>query len=160
MAAEAQILTILNILVALHLSRVLYKFTLFMQNKPNSCRGVALAKTGLSPSSARRYKNFTRHSVSEGGPIQTQFKPNSKPILTSQPPPKAKTNPNKPNLCWSSHPKPPAELRNSARQKTHFPRHKCAQNLPLCDNPKIKLKHRNEWRRGDSNPLTEIDNHL
>jgi len=32
MAAEAQIL---NILVALHLSRVLYKSTLFMQNKPN-----------------------------------------------------------------------------------------------------------------------------
>ena len=32
MVAEAQIL---NILVALHLSRVLYKSTLFMQNKPN-----------------------------------------------------------------------------------------------------------------------------
>ncbi len=40
MATEAQtcaigIITILNILVALHLSRVLYKSTLFMQNKPN-----------------------------------------------------------------------------------------------------------------------------
>jgi hypothetical protein len=30
-------------------------------------------------------------------PKQTQFKPNSKPILTSQPPIKAKTNPIKPN---------------------------------------------------------------
>jgi len=35
MAAEAQIITVLNILVALHLSRVLYKSTLFMQNKAN-----------------------------------------------------------------------------------------------------------------------------
>ena len=40
MVAEAQtcaidIITILDILVALYLSRVLYKSTLFMQNKPN-----------------------------------------------------------------------------------------------------------------------------
>jgi hypothetical protein len=64
-----------------------------MQNKPNSCRGVALAKTDLSPSSARRYKNFTRHSVSEGGPIQTQSNPKTKPFLPPKTALKAKTNP-------------------------------------------------------------------
>jgi L-ascorbate metabolism protein UlaG (beta-lactamase superfamily) len=64
-----------------------------MQNKPNSCRGVASAKTDLNPYFARRYKNFTRHSVSEGGPIQTQSNPKTKPFFVPKTPIKAKTNP-------------------------------------------------------------------
>jgi hypothetical protein len=105
MATQAQILTILNILVALHLSRALYKSTLFMQNKPN----LSLRRQGsggtISPYLARRYKNFTRHSVSEGGPIQTPLKPKTKPFFVPKTPLKPKTNPiqtqSKPNQTQS-----------------------------------------------------------
>jgi release factor glutamine methyltransferase len=54
-----------------------------MQNKPN----LRNDQINTTPYMARRYKNFTRHSVSEGGPIkpnQTQNKPNScEPFLFS-----------------------------------------------------------------------------
>ncbi len=90
MAAEAQIyaigtcaigiLTILNTLVALHLSRVLYKFTLFLQNKPN----LLDAKMNVSSVSTVNYENIANCKLCKN-------KANTKPI-------KAKTNP----ICQTS----------------------------------------------------------
>ena len=77
MATEAQILTILNILVALHLSRVLYKFTLFMQNKPNLCVFWAVSgdceekQTQTNPIQTQNKANFDLSA-----PYQSQNKPN------------------------------------------------------------------------------------
>jgi len=58
MATEAQTcaLSIINILVALHLSRVLYKSTLFMQNKPN----LLNAQMNITKISTRDYENKLR----------------------------------------------------------------------------------------------------
>jgi hypothetical protein len=50
-----------------------------MQNKPNLSLRRQGSSSTINPYSARRYKNFTRHSVSEGGPKQTQNKPNPNP---------------------------------------------------------------------------------
>ncbi len=78
MSTEAQtcaigILTILNILVALHLSRVLYKSTLFMQNKPNFDKG----QNKPNP----LYKKDLRKSFTPSdNEKQTQFKPKTNPI--------------------------------------------------------------------------------
>ena len=60
-----------------------------MQNKPNFKIDVA----NTTPYIARRYKNLRLYRHAKTNPIQTQFKANSKPFLTSQPPIKAKTNP-------------------------------------------------------------------
>jgi hypothetical protein len=69
------------------------RFGCFMQNKPNlSLRRQGSSNT-ISPFSTRRYKNFTRHSVSEGGPIQTQSNPKTKPFFLPKTAPKPKTNP-------------------------------------------------------------------
>ena len=67
MATKAQIYvigitTILTILTALHLSRLLYKSTLFMQNKPNFMR--------FWPVNGDCEKKQTQSK-----PIQSQFKP-------------------------------------------------------------------------------------
>ncbi len=78
MATEAQTcaIGILTILVALHLSRVLYKSTLFLQNKPNlldaqmnvtSFYTVDYEKTGLS-------------DKGKTNPIQSQYKAKTNPI--------------------------------------------------------------------------------
>ena len=83
MAAEAQIYAIgtcapvpwvistLNILVALHLSRVLYKSTLFMQNKPN------LLDTQMNVGSVKTkyYENVPLCRRGENKPKQTQSNP-------------------------------------------------------------------------------------
>ena len=74
MATEAQtcaigILTILNILVALHLSRALYKSTLFMQNKPN----LLDTQMNVNPVKTRVYENVRPFSRRENKPNQTQF---------------------------------------------------------------------------------------
>jgi len=74
MATEAQtcaigILTILNILVALHLSRVLYKSTLFMQNKPN----FRNAKMNVNSFITKDYKNELCQKLQKNKPNQTQF---------------------------------------------------------------------------------------
>ncbi len=76
MATEAQILTILTILAPLHLSRVLYKSTLFMQNKPNFQNAQMNVNTVLT-------KHYEKTGLSDKGktnPIQTQFKANTNPI--------------------------------------------------------------------------------
>jgi hypothetical protein len=65
MATEAQIL---NILVALHLSRVFYKSTLFMQNKPNLLNAQMNANKVLT----KDYENVHLH---RGFKKQTQSNP-------------------------------------------------------------------------------------
>jgi len=68
-------LTILNILVALHLSRALCKSTLFMQNKPNFLN----AQMNLTSFITREYKNKPRLPAQEkqtqSNPIRTQSNP-------------------------------------------------------------------------------------
>ena len=79
MATEAQtcaigIITILNILVALHLSRVLYKSTLFMRNKPNFRK----TKMKLSAYLTRDYKNKPSFGFWQNKPNTNPIKPNTK----------------------------------------------------------------------------------
>ncbi len=85
MAAEAQILTILNILVALHLSRVLYKSTLFMQNKANLLNGQIIVTSVLTKDYEnerlrRRWKNKAKTNPIK--PNQTQFQTHLHPKNT------------------------------------------------------------------------------
>ncbi len=72
MAAEAQILTILNILVALHLSGVLYKSTLFMQNKPN----LPDAQMNLKSFHTVDYENKSNWKLGENKANTKPIKPN------------------------------------------------------------------------------------
>ncbi len=65
MSTEAQIL---NILIALHLSRVLYKSTLFMQNKPN----LPDAQMNVYKVLTRDYENIANSKLCENKPNQTQ----------------------------------------------------------------------------------------
>ncbi len=71
MPAEAQILTILNILVALHLSRALYKSTLFMQNKAI----LPDAQMKVSSVLTKDYENDNTFRLPENKPNQTQSCP-------------------------------------------------------------------------------------
>ena len=77
---------VLYAVAALHLSRVLYKSTLFMQNKPNFQK----AQMNTSSVLTKDYGNWTLGERGKNkpntNPIQSQYKPNSNPI-------KAKTNP-------------------------------------------------------------------
>ncbi len=84
MATEAQTCTIgiLTILVALHLSRALYKSTLFMQNKPN----LPDAQMNVNSALTTDYENIANWTLGEN-------KPNSKPIKANQTQYKPKTNP-------------------------------------------------------------------
>ncbi len=76
---------------ALHLSRELYKSTLFMQNKPNFKKG----KMNLNPYNTKAYQE--NHSS-----LHPKNKPNSKPKQTQSKPKqtqyKPNTNPIKPNF--------------------------------------------------------------
>ena len=71
MATEAQTcaIGILTILVALHLSRVLYKSTLFMQNKAN----LPDSRMNVSPVITKDYENDNAFGLRENKPNQTQF---------------------------------------------------------------------------------------
>jgi len=69
MATEAQTITILNILVALPLSRVLYKSTLFMQNKPN----LPAPQMNITPFITKHYENKRLRRYGENKPNQTQL---------------------------------------------------------------------------------------
>jgi len=60
----------------LHLSRTLYKSTLFMQNKPNLVRRRRIAKMNVNAFLQKDYEN----EPPSGPKKQTQFKPNSNPI--------------------------------------------------------------------------------
>ena len=74
---------LLSAIVALHLSRVLYKSTLFMQNKPN----LLNAQMNVTSFYTKDYENQGRLRTP---PKQTQYKPNTNPIQTQY---KANTNP-------------------------------------------------------------------
>ena len=67
---------------ALHMSRVLYKSTLFMQNKPN----LPDAQMKVSSVLTKDYENKSNWKLGEN-------KPNSKPIKANQSQYKANTNP-------------------------------------------------------------------
>ena len=71
MSTEAQILTIL---VALYLSRALYKSTLFMQNKPN----LLDAQMNVSSVLTKDYENKGLCKCVKTNPKQTQSNPISK----------------------------------------------------------------------------------
>jgi hypothetical protein len=60
----------LSAIAALHLSRVLYKFTLFMQNKPNFRK----AEMNISPLETNTYENQTLGRRGKNKPNQTQFR--------------------------------------------------------------------------------------
>ena len=84
MATEAQNLSREMILRAykapLHLSRLLYKSTLFMQNKAN----LPDAQMKVSSVLTKHYENKSNWTLSENKantkPIQSQYKPNTNPI--------------------------------------------------------------------------------
>ena len=141
MSTEAQILTILNILVALHLSRALYKSTLFMQNKPNLC--VFWAKN-----------SYYEKKQTQTNPIQTQ----NKAIFCTKNRPQSQNKPNpNPISSGSRHPKftrhsfseggPPAELRNSARQKKRQSKMKTKT---------MSLNKNTTRERKDTNPILPV----
>ncbi len=99
--------------VALHLSRALYKSTLFMQNKAN----LPDAQMNVTSSITKHYENDNTFRLPENKPnskpIQSQYKPNSRKakmnvgsVITKdyenkrpcrRPENKANSNPNKPN---------------------------------------------------------------
>ena len=85
MAAEAQILTILNILAALHLSRALYKSTLFMQNKPNFWKSQMNVNKVLTRDYEKRTLGEHGKNKPNTNPIQTQNKPKTNPKQTQFP---------------------------------------------------------------------------
>ena len=72
----------LSAFAPLHLSRVLYKSTLFLQNKPN------FRKSQMNVNTVVR-KDYEKTGLSDKGktnPIQTQYKPNTNPIQTQYKP--------------------------------------------------------------------------
>jgi hypothetical protein len=83
MSTEAQTcaIGILTILVALHLSRVLYEFTPFMQNKPN----LLNAQMNASSFVTKDYENDNTFRLPENKPNTKPIKPNTKPIQTQFP---------------------------------------------------------------------------
>ena len=64
----------------LHLSRTLYKSTLFMQNKPNFLD----AQINVTSFIAKDYENVHLLGPRKTKPIQSQFKANSNPIKANQ----------------------------------------------------------------------------
>jgi len=69
-------------IIALHLSRVLYKSTLFMQNKPNLLK----TQMNITPVLTKYYENKPlrprRENKPNSNPIQSQYKPNTNPKQT------------------------------------------------------------------------------
>ena len=67
---------LLTILVALHLSRALYKSTLFMQNKANFQK----SQMNVSIFSKKAYENIANWTLGENKPNSKPIKPKTKPI--------------------------------------------------------------------------------
>jgi len=85
MAAEPQFCLfpfnfLLSAFAPLHLSRVLYKSTLFMQNKPNFRK----AEMNISPVKTMNYEQLTINYANKNKPNQTQYKANTNPISTKK----------------------------------------------------------------------------
>jgi len=74
----------------LHLSRTLYKSTLFMQNKPNF-QDVQMDVNSILTKDNERNDIFASRKTK---PIQTQFKANSKPIQSQSNPIQSQFKPN------------------------------------------------------------------
>jgi len=76
-----------SVLSPLHLSRTLYKSTLFMQNKPNSYHGLPARGSLLSVCNINRYVNVRPVGLPENEPKnepkRTQNEPNFSPKLGS-----------------------------------------------------------------------------
>ena len=64
----------------LHLSRALYKSTLFMQNKPNFWKSQMNVNKVLTRDYEKRTLGKRGKNKPKTNPIQTQYKPNTKPI--------------------------------------------------------------------------------
>ncbi len=79
--AQTCAIGILNILVALHLSRALYKSTLFMQNKPN----LPDAQMNVTSFYTVDYENKSNWKLGENKPNTKPIKPNTKPKQTRFP---------------------------------------------------------------------------
>jgi len=77
---------------ALHLSRVLYKSTLFMQNKPN----LLNAQMNVTSFITKDYENKRLADAAKTNPIQSQSKPISTPKASFRPQNKPNSNPIKP----------------------------------------------------------------
>jgi len=75
----------LSAFAPLHLSRVLYKSTLFLQNKPN----LLNAQMNVTSFYTVDYENKRLADAAKTNPIQSQYKPNTKPIAEK---PKMKLN--------------------------------------------------------------------
>jgi len=67
-------------IVALHLSRALYKSTLFMQNKPNFRKSQMNVSKVLTRDYEKRTLGERGKNKPNTNPIQTQYKPNTNPI--------------------------------------------------------------------------------
>ncbi len=60
----------------LHLSRVLYKSTLFMQNKPNLLNAQMNVSSAITMNYEQLTMNYANKNKPNSNPIQTQNKPN------------------------------------------------------------------------------------
>ena len=63
-------------LAPLHLSRILYKSTLFMQNKPN----LLHALMNVSPATTMNYEQLTMNYANKNKPNSNPIKPKTNPI--------------------------------------------------------------------------------
>ena len=64
---------LLSAIVALHLSRVLYKSTLFMQNKPNLLDAQMNVSSAITMNYEQLTMNYANKNKPNSKPIQTQF---------------------------------------------------------------------------------------
>ena len=92
--AQTSAIGILNILVALHLSRVLYKSTLFMQNKPN----LLDSQMNIISVLTRGYENKSNWTLGENKPNSNPIQSQSNPIKPNFKAKQTQTNPIKPNF--------------------------------------------------------------
>ena len=68
-------------IIALHLSRVLYKSTLFMQNKPN----LLNAQMNVTSAITMNYEQLTMNYANKNKPNSKPIKANTKPKQTQFP---------------------------------------------------------------------------
>jgi hypothetical protein len=141
------------------------KNNLIMQNKPNF-QNTQMNATSYPTTS---YKSLPAIALEAGKPKQTQFKAIFDLSATYQSQNKPNPTPNKPNSCGLRHsftqcglrhPKPPAEFRNSARQKNikrtyqikTKPLKLDKQKLPQREK-EMSLNKNTSGERKDANPI-------
>ncbi len=133
MATESQNLSREMILRAykapLHLSRVLYKSTLFMQNKPN----LLDALMNVTSFYTVDYENDNTFRLPENKPNQTQYKANTNPIQTQYP--KSQKMNVTPILTKDYENETAFALRQNKPNQTQFP--KCPNRCKLSKNKEL-----------------------